>query len=202
VFNVLLPYLTYALLTDRGMAEVPALAISAVWPAVEVAGLFAIRRRIDEFGMLTLMFIGLGVLSSLFFDSTRLALVKESALTGLFGLAMLGSLLLPRPLMFYFGRKFATDGSAEKVAWWNDLWRYPGFRSTQRVLTVGWGVTLLAEAGVRIALSYLLPVDAMVIVSSVLPYVVMAALVFWTITYARRRRAAAPQANAGALAPA
>lgn len=46
-------------------------------------------------------------------------------MTGLFGVVVLGSLLLPRPVMFYFGRKFATDGTAEGLAYWNGLWRYP-----------------------------------------------------------------------------
>lgn len=48
-------------------------------------------------------------------SSTRLARV-QSAVTGLFGLVLLISLLLPRPVMFYFGRKFGTDGSREGVA--------------------------------------------------------------------------------------
>ncbi|MFD0823021.1 VC0807 family protein, partial [Micromonospora zhanjiangensis] len=195
VFNVVLPYLTYAVLVDRGTGVVAALAISAVWPAVEILGSYLIRRRIDDFGVLTLVLIGLGVASSVIFDSERLALVKESAVTGLFGLVLLGSLLMPRPLMFYFGRKFATDGSAERLAWWNGLWRYAGFRRTQRVLTLVWGTTFLVEAIIRIVLSYQLPVGTMVLVSNILPFVVIAALVFWTVGYARRSRARAAAAD-------
>ncbi|MBF9133561.1 hypothetical protein I0C86_32180 [Plantactinospora sp. S1510] len=188
------------MLTDRGVSSISALAISAIWPAVEVVALFAIRRRIDEFGVLTLILIALGVGSSLALQDARLALVKESAATGLFGLLLLGSLLMPRPLMFYFGRKFATDGSAERVDWWNGLWRYEGFRRTQRVLTVVWGVTFVVEAAGRIELSQLLPVRTMVTVSAVLPYVIIAGLVTWTIFYTKRARARAAQLNPAALA--
>ncbi|MEO3816315.1 VC0807 family protein [Plantactinospora sp. B24E8] len=198
LFNAFLPFLTYGMLTDRGMSELSALAVSAVWPAVEVAALFAIRRRIDEIGVLSLLIIALGVVSALALQDERLVLIKDSAVTGLFGLVLLGSLLAPRPLMFYFGRKFATDGSAEKLAWWNGLWRYAGFRRTQRILTVVWGVTFVVEAAARIELTELLSVDTMVAVSAVLPYVVTAALVTWTILYTRRARARAGQA---AVAP-
>src|SRR5258706_6858840 len=86
VCNILLPLLTYSMLTDRGMSEVGALTLSALWPAVEVGVVFAIRRRVDEFGVLTLIIIALGVVSSALLHSARVALLKESAVTGLFGL--------------------------------------------------------------------------------------------------------------------
>ncbi|WP_214408390.1 VC0807 family protein [Sphaerisporangium fuscum] len=199
VFNVVLPYLTYAMLTDRGMPDVAALAISGVWPAAEVLVIFLIRRRVDDFGVLTLVVVALGVLSSLAFQSARLALVKESVATGLFGVILLGSLVMSRPLMFYFGRKFATDGSDEGLARWNALWQYPGFRRVQRILTLVWGLAYLAEAIVRVVLSYQLPTSTMVVVSTVLPIAVTAALVTWTIMYARRSRAAAARANPAAM---
>ncbi|GAA4260944.1 VC0807 family protein [Dactylosporangium darangshiense] len=195
VCNILLPFLTYAVLTDRGMSEIGALTVSAVWPAVEVGVLFAIRRRVDEFGVLTLIIIALGVVSSLLLNDARLALIKESAVTGLFGLLLLGSLFAPRPLMFYFGRKFATDGTAERIAWWNGLWQYEGFRRTQRTLTIVWGVVFLAEAAVRIALAQVLSTETMLAVGSILPYVVTGALVAWTILFSRRAQARARRNN-------
>ncbi|MEV0197036.1 VC0807 family protein [Nonomuraea sp. NPDC050691] len=201
VFNVVLPWLTYTLLTDRGMSDVAALALSAVWPAVEVLGVLLVRRRVDDFGVLTLIVVGLGVAGSLVFQDERLVLVKESAVTGLFGLVLLGSLLTRRPLMFYFGRKFGTDGTDEGLARWDALWQYPGFRRVQRILTVVWGVVYLAEAVVRLGLSYTLSTSAMVTVSTVLPIAVTAALVTWTIAYGRRSRAAAARRNPAAFAP-
>ena len=201
VCNILLPLLTYSMLTDRGMSEVGALTLSALWPAVEVGVVFAIRRRVDEFGVLTLIIIALGVASSLLLHSARLALLKESAVTGLFGLLLFASLLAPRPLMFYFGRRFATDGSAERVAWWNGLWQYEGFRRTQRTLTVVWGTVFLAEAAVRIALANVLSTGAMLAVGSVMPYVVTAGLITWTILYGRRAQRRAAGASGSAAGP-
>jgi hypothetical protein len=202
LFNVALPLVTYFLLTGAGWSAVPALLVSGAWPSAETVAVLVIRRRIDELGLISLIFIALGVIAGLGFNSARLVLVKESAVTGLFGVLVLVSLLAPRPLMFYFGRKFGTDGSAESIAYWNGLWQYPSFRRTQRVISIVWGVAFLAEAGLRVALSYLLTTSAMAVVSSVLPIVVIAALVAWTMSYGRRARAAGLKAAAAAAAQA
>jgi lysylphosphatidylglycerol synthetase-like protein (DUF2156 family) len=191
VLNIVLPIVTYSVLTDRGVGEVPALLISGVWPALETVLSLTFRRKMDEFSIFALIFLGLGVVAALGFNSPRLLLVKESVVTGLFGVVTLVSLLAPRPLMFYFGRRFATNGTAESIDWWNGLWQYPNFRRTQRVITIVWGVAMCAEAALRIVLAYQLSTDAMVVVTNVLPYVVLVGLITWTITYGKRQARAA-----------
>ncbi|SDF23488.1 VC0807 family protein [Pseudonocardia oroxyli] len=90
----------------------------------------------------------------------------------------LGSLLLRRPLMFCFGRKFGTDGSAEGIARWNSFWDdLSVFRHGQRVMTVVWGLAFVVEALVRIPLVYALSVSVGVVLADVLPFVVIAGLV-------------------------
>jgi len=189
VFNVVLPIVTYEVLTGRGAGEVPALLLSGVWPVVETLFSLAVHRRIDEFSIFVLIFLSLGVIAAAGFNSPRLLVVKESAVNGLFGVVLLASLLAPRPLMFYFGRRFATNGTAEGIAAWNALWQHPGFRHSQRVITSVWGVALTTAALVQIGLSYVLSTDAMVLVFNVLPYLVFAVLITWTISYGRRSRA-------------
>jgi intracellular septation protein A len=201
VFNAVLPFLTYDFLVDRGWHQATALVATGVWPLVELGLSYAVRRHVDELCLLVLVFIGLGVVSMLAFNSPRLILVKDSAITGLFGIVTLASLFAPRPLMFYFGRRFATDGSAESAAWWNGLWQYAGFRRTQRVITIVWGVAYLAEAVLRIALTYVLSIKTMVLVTNVLPLVVLAGLIGWTMLYARRARARSAAAAAAAGTP-
>ncbi|MET7618165.1 VC0807 family protein [Streptomyces sp. NPDC005408] len=190
LFSVLLPWVTYGILTDHGVAPVTALFIIAGWPLVEVGIFFAINRRIDEFGVMILIVLLLSAVSAFAFKSEKLVFVKDSALTGLLGLAFLGSLLMTRPMIFYFGRKFATDGTAEGIARWNGFWdAYPGFRSTQRRLTVIWGVAFLTESAVRIALTYMLDTGTMVGVTNVLPFVVLAGLMTYTIQTGKKGRA-------------
>ncbi|GAA0663710.1 hypothetical protein GCM10010193_13940 [Kitasatospora atroaurantiaca] len=200
--NIVAPIVTYNQLTDHGYGEFTALLLSAVWPLVDIVIHLAWRRRIDEFAVISLVFLGLTIAVTLIGPhSARLLLVKDSAVTGLFGLLCLVTLAAPRPLMFYFGRKFATDGSAEAVERWNGLWDLPGFRRVQRNLTLGWGLAYLAEAALRIGLSYTLTTGEMVTLNSVLSYGVTAALIAWTITYAKRSRARGAAAAAAAAAP-
>jgi hypothetical protein len=148
-----------------------------------------------------LVFLVLGVVAALFFDDPRLVLLKESAVTGLFGLVLLVTVPTSRPLMFLFGRRFATGGDPARVAWWNGLWAYPGFRRTQRGLTLMWGATFVVEAVVRAVLTYRLPVATMVVVNAVAPPVVIAVLVVATVVWARRSRRAGEARSAAAGTP-
>ncbi|WP_222853807.1 VC0807 family protein [Fodinicola acaciae] len=191
IFNVVLTTATYFILTAYGVNEVAALAVSGVWPVVEIAIVYAKQRRLDELSLFVLVLLAIGVVSSLAFNSPRIAILKDSAPTALFGIVLLVSLLFPRPLMFFFGRRFATDGTPAGVQRWNDLWQYAGFRRAQRVTTIVWGVSFLAEVAVRTILTFLLPFSVMVVISQVLPIVVIVALIIWTIRYgqAQRRKA-------------
>ncbi|MFJ2740249.1 VC0807 family protein [Streptomyces sp. NPDC087440] len=199
LFSVVLPWVTYGMLTDGGTEPVTALFLIALWPLAEVGIFYGLHRRVDEFGVMILGVLVLGAVSALFFHSEKMVFVKDSAVTGLLGLAFLVTLLLERPVMFYFGRKFATDGSAEGVARWNGFWdAYPGFRSSQRKLTVVWGVAFLVVAGVRIALTYVLDTRTMVGVSGILPFVVLAGLLTYTIRTGKKGRARMAGAGVGA----
>jgi intracellular septation protein A len=188
--NVVAPIVTYQVLTDHGVGEFRALLLSGVWPVIDTVIHLAWKRKLDEFAIVSLAFVLLAAVVTLIGPhSSRLLLVKDSAVTGVFGLVCLLSLAAPRPLMFYFGRKFATDGTVEGAQWWNGMWRYEGFRRVQRVLTIGWGAAYTIEAVVRIVLSYELSTDTMVVVNSVLAYGVTAALATWTAVYSRRAQA-------------
>lgn len=124
----------------------------------------------DEFAVISLVFVALTLaVSAIGPHDARLLLAKDSFITGLFGVLCLATLAAPKPLMFYFGRKFATDGTPEAVAWWNGLWEFPGFRRVQRNLTIGWGAAYVVEAAVRVVLVYSLSRAVMVTVNNVLP---------------------------------
>ncbi|PSJ24312.1 hypothetical protein B7P34_34125 [Streptosporangium nondiastaticum] len=200
LFGVILPFVTYGMLTDHGVSQVHALLLITLWPAVETLLHLAIKRRVDEFGIMMLALMLLGALSAVAYNSTELMFIKESAITGLLGLTFLGSLAMRRPAMFYLGRKFGTDGTPEGLARWNGLWEFPGFRRMQYLLTSVWGVGFLLEAAIRVALTYVLPTKAMVLVNNLFPLVVVAALVTWTTVMGKRGRARSAAAQAAARA--
>ena len=85
--------------------------------------------------------------------------------------------------------------------WWDGLWRYPTFRRTQRGLGAAWGLALVGEAAVRAVLTYALGPQAMVVVNNVVPYVVIAVMVFVSVTVGKRSRAAAQRRHGDAALP-
>ncbi len=201
VCNVALPIVTYNQLTDAGWSDFAALAVSGVWPLVDTVIYLVWHRRIDEFAVVTLIFLALTLaVTAVGPHSTRLLLVKDSAVTGLFGVVCLVSLATPRPLMFYLGRKFGTNGTKEGITHWNGLWQHELFRRTMTTITLVWGLGYVAEAAARVGLSYALSTEAMVTCNSVLAYGVPAALIVWTIKYSKRSRAKGAEARAAAEA--
>ncbi|MEU2711759.1 VC0807 family protein [Streptomyces sp. NPDC007205] len=199
--NAAAPILTYNALRDQGWSEFAALLVSGVWPMLDSAVHLAWRRRLDEFAVVTLVFLVItAVVSLVGAHSTRVLLLKDSAITGLFGLLCLATLLAPRPLMFYFGRKFATDGSAASTAWWNGLWQFEGFRTTVRTMTTVWGVAYCTEAVARVALASVLSTGTMVTLSPVLIYGVLGSLILWTTLYGKRAGRRGEERTAAAAA--
>jgi hypothetical protein len=184
--NAVAPYVAYQVLTANGVDQLQALQASAIFPVVGIARGYLRAKRLDIIGLISLVFIVLGVAASLISGNARFILVKESLLTGVFGLVWLASLLMPRPLMFYFGRQFTSGGDPARAAAFEARWQYPRFRAVNRIMSLVWGVALLLEAGLRVGLSFVLPIPVFLLVSPVLAIGVTLALISWTMAYARR----------------
>jgi uncharacterized membrane protein YbaN (DUF454 family) len=202
VVNIVLPIATYDLLVGPGgFAPVPALLISGVWSVLEIVVTFARQRHLDEFGLFVLVGIVIGVLTTVFSDSVRAVFLKDSIATGLLGVAFL--VTLPgKPLTFFLARRFATDGSKVQRDWWDGLWRHPTFRRVQRGLGAAWGLALVGESVALAVLTWQLGTSAMVVVNNVVPYAVIAIMVFVSITVGKRsRQAAEARHGAAAVAP-
>ena len=191
LFNLALPLLAVNLLQHR-VGLVRALAISAIFPALEVSVTAFRARRLDPLGAIVLVLIVIGAATSLLTGDVHFALAKESLGTGIFGLLCLGSFALPRPLMFYISRTFQTGNDPALVAQWNDRWQHPQFRSVIRTITAAWGIGYVLEALVRVAMAYALPVNAVLVASPTWALVVTAGLITWSVRYgaAAERRAA------------
>jgi hypothetical protein len=186
VVNAVLPWVAFQVLSGRGVPTVPALCLTAIFPLAAVLVSFARSRHADGIGVISLVFIVVGVAASLVSGDVHFVLVKDSFFTGLFGLVFLGSLLGPRPLMFYFGRSFATGGDPARIARWNGLWQYPGFRRVIRIMTAVWGVAYVVEAAVRVVFAFILPPATVLALSPLLALGVTILLIAWTMSYARR----------------
>jgi hypothetical protein len=188
VISGALPLLIYFVMTSRGASTFVALVVAAIPPALD--GLYGVvrRRRIDLIAALVLAGIVVSIVAVLLGGNPRVLLVRESFFTGALGAACFVSLaLFPRPLMFYFGRYFATGDDPAKIAEFNALWQYPYFRHVQRLITLVWGAAYIGEFVVRVGMAAsALPIPVVLGVSPVVFGAITVATMVWTFAYARR----------------
>jgi hypothetical protein len=195
VVNAVLPFVAYTILTGRGWSPVAALSTSAAFPLIATLVSIARTRSLDGLALISLILIVLGLLGSLVSGSPRFLLVKESVVSGVFGIVFAVSLVLPRPLAFFFGRQFATTGDPDRVQTWNGYWVYPEFRRVQYTITAVWAAVLLLDAGVRVFLTFVLPVATIVWLSPVIFYVGLFGMLMWMFSFVSRARARASAAG-------
>jgi hypothetical protein len=186
VLNIVAPLITYQLATSHGVDQTGALLLAAVFPFATIV-IGAIRTRaLDPIGALSLVAIVLSVAATLLFSDPRILLAKESLVTAAVGLAFLGSLLAPRPLIFVLGRRFAAADPA-RLQRFDDLWENPRARANVRLATIVWGVGLLTEAMARAACAVLLPAQVVLAISPLLAIGTLALLGLWTFRRYRGR---------------
>lgn len=69
------------------------------------------------------------------------------------------SLFLESPAAFVMARPFMEGRRTFSAGSWDELWSTdPAFRNIWRVASVMWGAGLLADAALRVVMSYTLPV--------------------------------------------
>ncbi len=204
VVGAVFPYVIYQFLKHSTTAsDLVALAISAI-PAI-LYGLLGILRqqRLDLIAAVTLVGIAVTIVAAFLGGDPRLFLIRESVLTVALGIACLLSLLFPKPLWFYIIRYFASANDPARAAAFSANWRYPGFRTFTRVLTVVWGLTYLGEFVLRIILVYSMPIPQFLALSPFIFYGITIAVIAFTFAYSNRarRRGEARQREQLAAAP-
>jgi len=182
-----LPLMGYALLRPHVSSDATALAAVMVFPIAEIAVGRRRRGRFDPIGVIALFGIGIGLAGALaLHGNATLLKVRESMLTGVFGLVCLGSLLAVRPAMFYLGRSFATGGDAARRADFDEMWQLPGVGNRFRFITAVWGVSLVAEAVVRTVLAITVSTETFLVVSPALNWGVIGGLLVFSAAFRRR----------------
>ena len=182
-WDVGLPLVTYYALHALGVSDWTALLAATGAAGLRLVWVAVRSRRITWFGALMFAVFGIGLALALVGGDPRFLLVKDSFTTGGVGLVFLASLLGTRPLTFSAYRAWQPAEAAELDAVWDDE---PGVRHTFRVSAVVWGLGLLAEAGLRLPLIYVLPLDVAVGASTALQVVAFVLLGGWNAVYAVR----------------
>ena len=200
VVDIGLSIVIFDALTRRGVSPGLAYLAAGVAPVLGLVVNWVRTRTLGGVSIIVLITLVISALVTLIgSQDVRVLLLKDALLTGGFGLITLGSALplFRKPLMFAYGLKFGTDGSRDGVQQWYDMWdRYPAFRHSQYVVNNTWGVAFVVEAAIKVACAYLLPYTSAYAVNQILPWLVLAALIFWTVSYGRARRQEAERRTA------
>jgi len=201
LFDVALPIVLYNLLVRQGLPVLWALVVSGLSPALNSLRVWLKTGRVEPLGIIVLAFLAIGTAASLVTGSVFFTLIKDSFLTGTFGLLCLVSLLARRPLMFAIVGQFVAGGDPARISWWDGLWQYAAVRSGMRFVTVVWGIAYLIEAFVRVGLALVLTPGQVVAISPVMGFGTMVLLIIWTrrhMLLVRERRLHEHAAGSGA----
>ncbi|HET9281390.1 MAG TPA: VC0807 family protein [Candidatus Angelobacter sp.] len=189
VLNAAVPVLLYKLSKRYySPSEFTALVVAALFPLSKSAFDFIRRRQLDPISILVLLGIVTDGVAILFGGSPRLLLVRESMFTGAFGVACFASLLLPRPMMFYFSRYFVAGSDPQRQARFNAAWQFPEVRFCHRLITTVWGCVFVGELILRIVLIYNLPAALVLVISPILIGVLTIVTMIWAFSYGHRVR--------------
>jgi hypothetical protein len=202
VLNTAIPLACYRLTKAYVTpSDLVALLAASIFPILR--NLFDVvrRRSLDPIAVVVLLGISTGMVAIALGGSGKLLLLRESLFTGVFGLACLVSLALPRPLMFHIGRFFTAGNDPEMRARFDATWQYAEARQTHRIITLVWGLLYLGEFTVCAALIYTQPITTVLAVSPFLFGSVTILAIIWTFRYARKARERAIRCSGPARSP-
>jgi len=187
--NTVIPVLLYQFSkTWISTSELTALLFATAFPVAESVVGLARERRVDPIAILVMLGIAVDAAAIGLGGSPQILLLRESLFTGAFGAACFMSLLMPRPLMFYFGRHFMSGGDEVKRARFDRSWGIPEVRRANRRVTAVWGIVFSGELGIRVGLIYSLSAAWVLVISPLVLGVLTVGTIVWSLAFSRRMR--------------
>ncbi|HZE38669.1 MAG TPA: VC0807 family protein [Stackebrandtia sp.] len=177
-------------LTIAGFGTATALIGATATAGLRLAYTVIRSRKLDGLACFMVAMYGLMLLMVVLTRDERLLLSRDPLTSGIAGLAFLASCATSTPATAYIGRRLHGKVPDDPTA-----------LRDSRVQTFVWGAALTAEAGVRMAMIFVLPVTVTAGVSPIIELAVIAVVAGWNLWYRknlRRRsvRSAAQSANA------
>jgi hypothetical protein len=199
--NFVLPFAIYTC-AEAPLGAVRALLLSSVPPILWSVVEFFRHRRLDALSVLVVSGIALSLLAMLGGGGVKFLQLREKLVTGVIGLAFVGSAVIGKPLVYELARATMRRKSEDEAQEFEALQVHAGFRRTMTFMTLVWGLGLLADVAVSVVLVFELSIRQYLIVNPILGYGTMGGLSLWSILYGRRakRRGEERRAEAARLA--
>jgi hypothetical protein len=199
--NFILPFVIYSYAESR-LGDVRALLASSVPPILWSLVEFARHRRLDALSVLVVSGIALSLLAMIGGGGVKFLQLREKLVTGIIGLAFVGSALIRKPLIYELARATMRRKSEDEAQEFEALQVHAGFRRTMMVMTLVWGFGLLADVAVSVVLVFALSIREYLIVNPILGYGTMGGLSLWSFFYGQRAKRRGEARRAAALAEA
>lgn len=186
LWDVLPAIAAYYALRLLGLSEYAALLAATCVGVLRVAYVGIRERRLDGFAACTGLVFAVGLGLSFLTGDERFMLVVKSVTTTVLGLVLVGTCLAGRPAAFGIAKRFGAEDEATATRWDGLYTELAAFRRIYYVMTLTWAFALLAESAARIPLVYLLPVDVMAGLSTLLLVGTLVLLGMWSAWYGGR----------------
>ena len=186
IVDVGVPTAAYFVAHWLGASDFVALLAGSLIALLRTLVVAAKDRKFQLFSAVMVGVFTVGIVLSFLTGDVKFLLVKESAGTFVAGVAFLVSCVLGKPLIYHAALRMQPAKEAEFAQLWEVS---PQFRRSFTVMSLVWGVGLVFEALLRIPLVFVLPVEVMVTVSTLMIIVAFVLLAVWTKWYADRMQA-------------
>ena len=181
------PYVIYTL-TQAQLGDVGALIASSVPPIAWSLLEFVRHRRVDAISLLVLSGIAFSLLALLGGGGAKFLQLRENLVTGAIGLLFLGSAAVRRPMFYYLARAGMSRNPPTEGPAFDQIKDAPRFRRAMTVMTLVWGVVLIARTAVSAVLVFTLSIPNYLIAHPIVGYASMGGLALWTVWYTGRQR--------------
>lgn len=184
LLDVIAPLALFYGLRACGVNQWAALILSGLLPTAVLVHRLVRERRVETLSLVTLSILVCGTVVGLLTGDPRLLLARESYLTGLLGLWILGTLVTARPFLLQATLPLLPPATARS---WNERWQSDAlFRRVVRTMTLAWGGAFLVDAAARVVMAYTLPVDVVPVAGGLLLAAMLLAVVRGGKAYGRR----------------
>ncbi|CAK4692350.1 unnamed protein product [Aphanomyces euteiches] len=179
VFNIALPLILFNVVKEHA-SQMIAVFVSGIPPMAKTLVQIICYGQKDVISIVQIISTCFSVVILFFTDNAKVLLIKDSLSTITIGVLHFLSLAFFHEDMFFTFRRHFTSKTAADM---DLLYAKPHVRKISRTVTSIWGVAMIIEACIRIALVLVLSVQTMVYISPIIPIVCFWPLMFWTFKY-------------------
>ncbi|GAB3579768.1 VC0807 family protein [Calidifontibacter terrae] len=182
LIDVVVPVGTYYVARGFGASVTVALLIATVASAIRNVQVMVKQREVDGFAAFMFVVLAVGLVASLWTGDPRFMLLKGAIGGLLAGVAFSASSLIKRPLSFEIAKRLAGDDHArgDLRRGWSES---KAFRRGMHLMTQAWGLGLIADGVISMAMIYTLPIDTSVWAMTVLKVITFTALGAWNVWF-------------------